>query len=93
MHQALRERLWVALQGEGEADLLAGLRHLHVVSHGDLHGLPLALGAPEDLTVSLYPGLVYYWLQRQRGALVWPATRQLLYQFYSPEDDLSGKKN
>ena len=71
-------------------NLLAGLRQLHVVSHGDLHGLPLALGAPEGLTVSLYPGLVYYWLQRQRGALVWPATRQLLYQFYSPEDDLSG---
>jgi tetratricopeptide (TPR) repeat protein len=87
VQQALRERLWAALQGsEGQADLLAGLHQLYVVSHGELHGLPLALGAPEGLTVSLYPGLVYYWLQRQRGALAWPAIRQLRYQFYSPEE-------
>lgn len=91
--QGMRERLWEVLQGQnGQADLLKGIEHLHIVSHGELHNLPLALGAPEGLGISQYPGLVYYWMvhnRKDQQTLTLNALDRLRMQVYSPEVDLA----
>jgi hypothetical protein len=42
---------------------LQGLHTLHVVTHGELHMLPLAHESPGGIHLYQYPGLVFYWLQ------------------------------
>ena len=43
---------------------LRDTRRLSVVTHGDLHGLPLLAGVPEHLTLRFYPGIVFFALHR-----------------------------
>ncbi|MGH8547910.1 MAG: tetratricopeptide repeat protein [Methylococcales bacterium] len=40
---------------------LHGIRTVHLVTHDVLHGLPLEQGAPEDLQLQTYPGLLFYY--------------------------------
>jgi hypothetical protein len=54
----LDRALWTPLR-----EHLQGVRVLHVVTHGDLHVLPLQALAPQGIEVRQYPGLVFYWLQ------------------------------
>jgi tetratricopeptide (TPR) repeat protein len=75
--------LWQPL-GEALGDTLTQLSRLHVVTHGDLHVLPLTLGAP--VLLSLYPGLVFYWQQRQSLAPQVQALRGLKLKVHSPEE-------
>jgi hypothetical protein len=58
-----------------------------VVTHGELHVLPLSLGAPEGLRIYQYPGLVFYWLQHiavQRPPIPPEARSALALQVHSP---------
>jgi hypothetical protein len=61
--ELLSKSLWQPLSQE-LGSTLTDLSRLHVVTHGELHLLPLTLGAP--VPVSLYPGLIFYWQQRQQ---------------------------
>ena len=64
------------------------VQHLHVVSHGSLHNLPLSLGAPSSLRVSQYPGLVYYWTVHgaNAGAIVVDKERPLFAEVCAASD-------
>jgi hypothetical protein len=63
---------------------LEGIQTLHVVTHGELHLLPLSTEGMNDIQVRHYPGLVFYWLQsRWDRRLCNP--HSLAMQVYSPD--------
>lgn len=77
------QALWAPL-----AQHLQGLSTLHVVTHGELHILPLGQDAPDGLQVHQYPGLVFYWLQHKAGSSPAPGLAHvpdLALQVHSPE--------
>ncbi|MBK6803322.1 MAG: CHAT domain-containing protein [Novosphingobium sp.] len=78
VERLLQECLWQPLQ----ALLPPSLLRLHLVSHGALHVLPLALGS--DRPVLLYPGLIFFWQCRQ-GA--WARASGLALHVHSPKKD------
>lgn len=75
---AIRDALWTPL-----LPFLRNVQALHVVTHGDLHVLPLDPEGMHDIDVRQYPGLVFYWLQHQRN-LPGSNASSLAVQVYSP---------
>lgn len=57
MSNLMQEALWAPL-----TESLQGLRRLNVVTHGDLHAIPVSLGCPVECTT--WPGLVFYHLHK-----------------------------
>ena len=62
---------------------LQGLHTLHVVTHGELHMLPLAHEGPGGIHLYQYPGLVFYWLQHNASE-PYTADAGLGLQVHSP---------
>ena len=61
MNNLMQEALWASL-----AESLQGLNRLNVVTHGDLHAIPVSLGCPVECTT--WPGLVFYHLHKTQPA-------------------------
>ena len=81
--QLMQQFLWIPLC-ETLGSAIAGLGRLHVVTQGNLHSLPLSLEAPVSL--SLYPGLIFYWKQRQSQPAAVHPLDGLKIKVYSPPD-------
>lgn len=59
-YEPITPKLRVALWNILEMDL-QGINTVHLVTHDVLQGLPVELGAPDDMTVLNYPGLLFYY--------------------------------
>ena len=77
---AISDGLWIPLSKH-----LTGLTHLHVVTHGSWHLLPVELGAPEQITLSIYPGFIYYHRLRHQGTA--PGSGAPEYSAQRPSSD------
>lgn len=56
---AMRTALWEHLD-----EHLDGVGRLTVITHGDLHGLPVSPGKPEGVELNHFPGIVFFGLKR-----------------------------
>ena len=61
MSTLMQDALWTPL-----AESLHGLKRLNVVTHGDLHAIPVSLGCPVECAT--WPGLVFYHLHKTQPA-------------------------
>ena len=61
MEISMALRLWERLEGA-----CSTARRVVFVTHGRLHMLPLSAGKPQRLDMVMYPGLIYFVLQRGR---------------------------
>jgi tetratricopeptide (TPR) repeat protein len=81
MEQLMREALWEAL-----APSIQGLSRLHLITHGDLHAVPVSVGYPVEEFFA-WPGLIFYHLHKEaQPSSASPAAERVGILTYSADD-------